>query len=156
MMDDDALDDLEYLRAALGHQAPTDAHVFARALKALRREVDKRRSAATDRPQRPRAQVSSNPRRIPNHVRRAVWKRDRSQCAFLSADGRRCTARSGLEIDHVLPVARGGQSTVDNLRLLCWAHNQHVAERTFGAAFMKGKRDAAQRKRGGRARVLTH
>ena len=48
------------------------------------------------------------------------------------------------------------KSTVDNLRLLCWAHNQHVAERAFGAAFMKGKRDEAQRKRGGRARVLTH
>jgi 5-methylcytosine-specific restriction endonuclease McrA len=156
MMDDDALDDLEYLRAALGHQAPTDAHVFARALKALRREVDKRRSAATDRPQRSRAQAGSNPRHIPNHVRRAVWKRDRSQCAFLGTDGRRCTARSGLELDHVVPVARGGQSTVDNLRLLCWAHNQHVAERAFGAAFMKGKRDEAQRKRGGRVRVLTH
>jgi 5-methylcytosine-specific restriction endonuclease McrA len=157
MMDDDAHDDLEYLRAALGHEAPTDAHVFARALKALRREVDRRRSAATDRPQRPRPQpkANPNPRHIPNHVRRAVWKRDRSQCAFLSTDGRRCSARGGLELDHIVPIARGGQSTVDNLRLLCWAHNQFVAEQTLGSAFMKSKRDNAKRKRAG-IRPLTH
>jgi len=156
MMDDDSHEDLEYLRAALGHEAPTVAHVFARALKSLRREVDKRRSAATDRPQRPRPQVSANPRHIANHVRREVWKRDEGQCAFHSTDGRRCTARGGLELDHIVPVARGGRSTVDNLRLLCWAHNQFVAERELGATFMKGKRDEAQRKRQGRTPALTH
>jgi 5-methylcytosine-specific restriction endonuclease McrA len=147
MMDDDANSDFEYLRAALGHEAPTVAHVFARALKALRREVDKRRSAATDRPQRPRRRISANPRRIANHVRRAAWKRDQCQCAFVSEDGRRCNARSGLEVDHIVPVARGGKSTVENLRLLCRAYNQHAAERAFGAEFMNGKREAAQRLR---------
>jgi 5-methylcytosine-specific restriction endonuclease McrA len=150
MMDDEARDDLEYLRAALGHEAPTDAHVFARALKALRREVDRRRSAATERPQRPRRHASANPRHVPNHVRRAVWKRDQSQCSFVSGEGRRCNARSGLELDHIVPVARGGKSTVDNLRLLCRAHNQHAADREFGVAFMNGKREAAQR--GGESR----
>jgi 5-methylcytosine-specific restriction endonuclease McrA len=147
MMDDDAHQDLEYLCAALGHEAPTVAHVIARALKALRREVDKRRSAATARPQRPRSQASANPRHIPNHVRRAVWKRDQSQCAFVSTDGRRCNARSGLELDHIVPVAHGGRSTVDNLRLLCRAHNQHAADQRLGANFMNGKREAAQQAR---------
>ena len=48
MMDKDAHDDLEYLRAVLGHEAPTVAQVIARGLKALRREVDRRKFAATD------------------------------------------------------------------------------------------------------------
>ena len=147
MMDDDAHADLEYLRAALGHEAPTVAHVFARALKALRREVDRRRSAATNRPQRPRRRTSSNPRRVPNHVRRAVWKRDQSQCAFVSEGGHRCTARSGLELDHIVPIVRGGPSTPENLRLLCRAHNQHAADQAFGSLFMNDKRDAARRAR---------
>src|SRR6185436_11209599 len=42
------------------------------------------------------------------------------------------------------PVARGGKATIGNLRLRCHAHNQYEAERTFGAGFMKQKREAAR------------
>jgi hypothetical protein len=52
-----------------------------------------------------------------------------------------------LEFDHIEPVARGGTSTVDNLRLRCRAHNQYEAERIFGAEFMKAKRDQAEERR---------
>jgi 5-methylcytosine-specific restriction endonuclease McrA len=165
MMDEDAHDDLEYLRAVLGHEAPTIAQVLARALKALRREVDKRKFAATDRPRKPRSapaarsvpttatsttsdtapSITPNPRRIPKHIRRAVSMRDQYRCAFVGQNGRRCDARAGLELDHIVPVARGGQSTVDNLRLLCRAHNQHAADRTFGVDFMERKRSNAKR-----------
>ena len=40
--------------------------------------------------------------------------------------------------------ARGGQATVDNLRLRCPGHNQHTAEQTYGAGFMKQKREEAR------------
>jgi HNH endonuclease len=53
----------------------------------------------------------------------------------------------GLEIDHIEPVARGGEATVENLRLLCRAHNQYAAEREFGAEFMSRKLDEARRAR---------
>jgi hypothetical protein len=42
----------------------------------------------------------------------------------------------------VIPVARGGRATTDNLRLRCRAHNQLEAERAYGAYFMEGKRQA--------------
>jgi 5-methylcytosine-specific restriction endonuclease McrA len=87
---------------------------------------------------------SRNPRHIPNAVRRAVWKRDQGQCAFVSDSGHRCDARIGLELDHLVPVARGGTATADNIRLLCRAHNQYAADRTYGTAFMNGKREAAR------------
>ena len=57
--------------------------------------------------------------------------------------GKRCASRRQLEYDHVIPVARGGRATVDNIRQRCRVHNQFEAERTFGADFMRRKRGAA-------------
>ncbi len=73
---------------------------------------------------------------IPAEVRREVWKRDGGCCAWIGPDGRRCCSRWKLEIDHIHPAALGGPSTIDNLRLLCAAHNQLHAEQTFGRAHM--------------------
>ncbi len=81
-------------------------------------------------------------RYIPRAVRRAVWARDAGRCRFVSATGRRCESRSGLEIDHVRPVSLGGTNEAGNLRLLCRAHNQLEAERRLGAEFMGAKRAA--------------
>jgi hypothetical protein len=76
-------------------------------------------------------------------VQRAVWQRDGDQCTFVSEDGHRCEERRFVELDHIEAVARGGEATVANLRVLCRAHNQLEAERTFGAEFMRHKRTAA-------------
>src|SRR5262249_25010171 len=67
----------------------------------------------------------------------------KGQCTYVSESGRRCEARSDLEFDHKREFARGGEATVDNIRLRCRGHNQHTAERTFGAGFMERKRAAA-------------
>ncbi len=61
------------------------------------------------------------------------------QCEFRGPEGVRCTARVGLEIDHVTPYAKGGSSGEENLRVLCRGHNLLSAEREFGEAFMRGK-----------------
>jgi hypothetical protein len=84
---------------------------------------------------------------VPAEVVRAVWERDGGQCAFVGNGGQRCESRDRLELDHVVPLARGGLATVDNLRLLCRPHNQFAAEREFGKAAIEGKREAAQRQR---------
>jgi hypothetical protein len=44
-------------------------------------------------------------------------------------------------------VARGGEATIENIRLRCAAHNAYAAERAFGAEFMD------QKKREGGSRV---
>jgi hypothetical protein len=49
-----------------------------------------------------------------------------------------------LDFDHREPVARGGEATAENLRLVCRAHNQYAAECSFGAGFMERKRDAVR------------
>ncbi|MEQ1834387.1 MAG: HNH endonuclease, partial [Candidatus Eisenbacteria bacterium] len=70
----------------------------------------------------------------------AVWKRDQGRCTFEAANGRRCSCRRGLQFDHRKPVAHGGESTVQNVRLLCPKHNQLEAERRLGKELMTRKR----------------
>src|SRR5262245_2925942 len=144
----------DYLRRAqelLGHQVPSGdvAQVLKLALKEFVIRRERRKFAATDRPCPPHPKATENPRHIPARIKRAVWKRDGGQCTFVSESWHRCEARSRLEFDHVLEVARGGEATVDGIRLLCRAHNQHAAERTFGAEFMRHKRIAVAEARGG-------
>jgi hypothetical protein len=81
--------------------------------------------------------ASSNPkrkRRFPAAVAGAVFLRDGKQCSYVSPEGRRCSARWCLELDHIEPWAVGGESTVENLRLRCRAHNQRAARQYFGTS----------------------
>jgi hypothetical protein len=68
----------------------------------------------------------------------------------VAANGHHCEERKYLEFDHIVPIARGGQSTIDNLRLRCRAHNRLTAEQFFGREFMQAKieesRQAAEAK----------
>ena len=143
----EAYETLRYTQALLGHQIPSGdvAAVFDRALRALVTELEKTRFVATSRPRAKRGTASSDPRRVPSYVKHAVWERDGGQCGFVSEAGARCPERSRLEFDHILEVARGGEATVEGMRLRCRAHNQYEAERTFGAGFMERKREEAQR-----------
>lgn len=82
--------------------------------------------------------VKSKPSRyVPKAVRVAVRKRDQNQCTFTADDGHRCTQKRHLHFDHEKPFALGGRNTVDNLRLLCSAHNLHAARETFGRKFIE-------------------
>ncbi len=145
-LDQTAHDDLEYARALLSHQLPSGdvAAVLGLALKALIRDLEKRKFAATDKPRKSASCCEPGSRHIPAQVRRAVWKRYGGQCTFVSASGHRCAARKFLEFDHVDPVAQGGRASVSGIRLRCRAHNQLEAERAFGAGFMENKRRAAE------------
>ena len=139
-------DKLRHAQDLLRHAVPDGSleAVLERALDALIVQLEKRRCAATERPRETRRRPSANPRHIPAAVRRAVWARDGGRCTFVGEHGRRCEARGHLELDHVEPVARGGASTVGNLRLRCRAHNQFEAERVYGPGFMRHKREAAR------------
>jgi hypothetical protein len=135
---------LRYAQELLGHSVPEGDidRLLARVLDLAIPQLEKQKFGATPRPRAGNGK-SSNPRTIPARVRRAVWKRDGGRCTFVGEGGHRCEARKPLQFDHTLEVARGGEATVENVRLLCRAHNQHAAERTFGAEFMRRKRITA-------------
>lgn len=50
--------------------------------------------------------------RIPNHVRREVYRRDGWRCAL-------CDCSRYLQIHHVIPRGKGGSNAVQNLITLC-------------------------------------
>jgi 5-methylcytosine-specific restriction endonuclease McrA len=54
-----------------------------------------------------------------------------------NSEAKRCEAIHRLEFDHVTPRAHGGQNTVDNLRLLCRAHNNLAAKDVMGKQFIE-------------------
>ncbi len=60
------------------------------------------------------------------------------QCEYVGPEGVRCTARVGLQIDHIRPVGKGGAKE-GNLRVLCRSHNLFCAAREFGEEFMRRK-----------------
>ena len=154
-------DKLSHAVELMGHRNRSDdlEVVFEAAVDALVSKLENERHAKLVRPKRsvkpcessemmPGAQPSnvgaptsshvratlepSNHGEIPRAVRRAVFERDGHQCTFVGRDGRRCTSRTRLELDHIRPRACGGLGTEDNLRVECRAHNARQARAVFG------------------------
>ena len=91
----------------------------------------KRRSAKRHAHSKPSRYISSA-------VKARVWKRDKGRCTFAGSNGKRCNSDYNIQFDHYpVPYARGGPSTVDNLRLLCAKHNKYTAERVYGEQNVK-------------------
>ncbi len=137
-------EELETLKALLSHKVP-DGDLGAVLREAIRCGIEKHRNrkGATAPAQERRSKAEAGGSRIPAAVRREVWKRDGGSCAWIGDDGRRCGSRWQLEIDHILPLALGGSSTADNLRLTCRAHNMLHAEHVYGRAHMDRYRTGA-------------
>jgi len=144
-LDADCKKDLESLTELLSHKIPGgDLRAVLR--EAIRCGLEKHgnRKGAKAPAQKRDPKVNSEPpgKYIPTAVRRAVWERDGGCCSWTGPDGRRCGSRWQLEFDHIHPVALGGASTVDGLRLICRAHNMLHAEQVFGREHMeKFRRD---------------
>ena len=100
------------------------------------------KSADTVQPKRaetgqPKMTALGRSRYIPKAVKRAVWYRDRAQCAFVSATGQRCVEREFLELHHIHPYALDGPTTVGNIALRCRRHNAYESEVVFGTRGMQ-------------------
>jgi 5-methylcytosine-specific restriction endonuclease McrA len=127
-IDDDAYRTFRRLQELLRHAIPSGdpAQIVVTCFNTTLREIERRKLANVHRP-RPQRLQNLRTRHIPADVRRQVWKRDGAQCAFVGTQGR-CQERGFLEIHHLVPFARGGEATVDNLQLRCRAHNQYEAD----------------------------
>jgi hypothetical protein len=136
------LEKLEAAKAALSHALPGAGadEILEAGLDLLLERVAKRRGLV-EKPRPPREAKGSAPGKpaspyVPAHVRREVWKRDGGRCQFPLDGGRVCGSTHCLEIDHIKPRALGGESTIENCRIACRAHNGLAARRVFGDAWM--------------------
>ena len=73
---------------------------------------------------------------IPVELEAALWARDSGKCTWLLANGEHCGSEHQVQIDHIVPVAKGGKSVLSNLRLYCARHNMLAARREFGEEHM--------------------
>jgi HNH endonuclease len=131
------LEKLAAAREALSHTHPvggTEA-VLEAALDLLLAERDRKR-ALVQKPRPSPARPSTRPRHVPADVKRTVWKRDDGCCQWPVASGGICGSRTRLQLDHIVPVALGGTSTVSNMRVLCALHNALAARQVYGGLFM--------------------
>jgi hypothetical protein len=130
------LEKLESARKGQGHAQPgaSAEKVLEAALDLLLARQAKRRAEVNKPQQNPRP--ARNPGHVPAAVKRAVWARDEGRCQFPLDSVGICGSTLRLEIDHIRPLARGGQSTVANCRLACRFHNQLAARQVYGDDWM--------------------
>jgi hypothetical protein len=139
---------LDAARDGLSHALPdaTAEQVLQAGLEALLEKQAKARGQVT----RPRVTVEPAPvaaqapvdpprhRRagpraaIPAAVKRAVWARDGGRCSCPLDGGGTCGSTHRLELDHVVPWAKGGDDSPANLRLTCARHNALAVKAQFG------------------------
>jgi hypothetical protein len=130
------LEKLEAARKGQGHAQPgaSAEKVLEAALDLLLAAQAKRRGEVKRPQQTPHS--SKAPGHVPAAGKRAVWARDEGKCQFPLDSGGICGSTLRLEIDHVRPLAKGGQSTVANCRLACAFHNQLAARQVYGDDWM--------------------
>jgi hypothetical protein len=160
---------IEQARELLSHVLPNGdlASILERALDQLIAHETRRRmgagagagARAGGGRRSPRKVRTSRPgsRYVPRDVAGLVWERDGGQCSFTDEQGRRCSERRFLTLEHRHPHALGGPATVENLCLLCAAHNAQSAREVFGEEYVAKKcaektRDRTQRRRHAAAR----
>jgi hypothetical protein len=134
------MEKVEAARDALSHSHPgADVETILEAGLDLLLERSAKRRGLVKEPRtqpNPAADEDGDPRRIPAAVRREVFLRDDGRCQWPTAGGGICGSRHRVELDHILPVGRGGRPTVSNLRILCDFHNDLAARQVYGGAFM--------------------
>jgi 5-methylcytosine-specific restriction endonuclease McrA len=102
-------------------------------------KLENRSISSEDRSLAQREKGKPDGRYIPSALRREVYERDGGECSFVSKSGTKCCSRRDLEFHHIVPFARDGAMTLDNLCLMCRAHNALLAERDYGRAYMKSR-----------------
>ena len=117
-------------------------------LKQLELKIDIQKMACMEGKRKPKLNLKLKPsptqtRYIPISVRREVFGRSRNQCEHKTKEGIRCAERRHLQYDHIHPYSLNGGRTTDNIRMLCFAHNQRRSLQTFGKTRLGNEKTAS-------------
>jgi hypothetical protein len=121
------MEKLGRLKNLMGHQTKTYAELFEKIADIALKKLDPMEKESS-----PVPEMESLSRYIPKEVKTAVWKRDQGKCTHPG-----CHSSFGLQYEHIIPFAKGGKTSFENLRLLCPAHNQFSAIQAYGLQKMR-------------------
>jgi hypothetical protein len=128
--DAELLEKLEQLKNLLAHQTDGSYRQLIEKLAELalkKLDPEKKPEKKNDAHLLPPLEPSKT-RFIPAAVKRAVWKRDGGSCTYTDPKtGKRCSSRHAIQYDHVHAYSLGGETSIQNLRLRCRAHNAYTA-----------------------------
>lgn len=93
--------------------------VFQEAAVSVETQINKALDATS------KVNLSSDSRYISKALKHQVWQRDKGTCT-------NCGSQRNIQYDHIKPLALGGSTTFDNLRLLCFHCNQRASTKIFG------------------------
>jgi 5-methylcytosine-specific restriction endonuclease McrA len=137
-------DKLERLRALMRSSVPDGdlGAIIEEAVTEKLERLESKRFGKTKTPRKSLKETKTSPssRYIPAAVRRAVHKRDKSQCTYIAPNGRRCTERHRLEFHHAHAYGKGGNHSPSNVFLVCRTHNSYLAELDYGKAVIERHR----------------
>ena len=138
VLNKDLIEKLDKIKTLMSHKNPnmTDQELIEVMAEALLQKIDPEEKAkrVEARKQNHNAQIlptsevkSKNTRYIPAAMKMEVYMKYKGKCSHVN-----CDSRKFLEYDHIQPLALGGKTTLNNLRLLCRAHNQRAAINAYG------------------------
>lgn len=132
----EAYQKLQELQDLMRHTVPDGdlGVLLERAIALLLEHVSRVKKGAVEHPREP-VPNDPNSRYIPASLKRAVWARDDGRCAYVGSEGR-CNASGHVEVHHVIRVADGGPTELNNLQLRCRAHNQYEADARVGRLYI--------------------
>lgn len=131
---------LEKAKSYLSHRIPDGdvRKVLAYGLDLILKEAAKHQDPNAVRARKGARVSDEDSAYIPDALRRLVWERDGGCCVWQTSTGP-CGSTYQLQVDHILAVALGGKTVLENLRLLCAAHNLLHARQDFGRELVDSK-----------------
>ena len=120
-LSDEDIRNLKELRELMGHRDLSFSEVVSLALKEAKESIFKKKSRrAADDPRRSETRVPGAA------LKRHIYSKAHGACEM-------CGSKSATEFDHIKPWALGGETSEENLRLLCRNCNQRESIERFGS-----------------------
>lgn len=131
----DLKEKIEQVKSLLSHQNPNgDLNKLLELMCDMvikKKDPSQRKASTTSKVNEKRP--ASTSRHIPSTIKQEVYMRDKGSCTFTDhKTKRRCCSKHLLQYDHIKPIAFNGETSVSNLRLLCFQHHRLVTEKSFG------------------------
>jgi len=108
---EETIKELDQVKALKAHSCKNYDMLLQKMSKEMREKWSPKES------KRPTISQNKQSRYIPRAIKFQLWKRYQGKCSI-------CHSNHALQVDHIKPIAVGGETVLENLRLLCRNCNQ--------------------------------